>query len=109
MRAGTLSQRITFEKPAVTTDPTWGTTPGWVSAVEAWASVLPAVAEEQSGKQGVQSDTTYEVRLRFNADVTSEWRLLWRQKVLDILSVVDVGGRRRELLIRAVEHPANGQ
>lgn len=108
MRAGTLSQRITLEKPSVTTDPTWGTTPGWVTGAEAWASVLPVVADEQSGKQGVQSGTTYEVRLRFNPEVSSEWRVLWRQKVLDIVSVVDVGGRRRELLIRAVEHPTSG-
>lgn len=105
MRAGSLRERLTFEKPSSATDPTWGKSLGWVTGAEAWASVTPIGAGERNEGNGVLSNAAYEVRVRYMPDVTSAWRVVWRGRVLDMVSVVDVGARRRELLIRAVEHP----
>lgn len=95
MQIGTLRERITVQRR--TTDPatkavTWPTV-----AANVPASVLPASTRELLQAQAMSASVQYSVTIRFRTDVTQAMRVLWRSVVLQIHSVVDPDGRRREL------------
>lgn len=106
MRAGTLRERITLQKLVEGGgDAAWTTPREWVDGHRVWAGVVAASGGEKSGADGVLSSVSYTIRVRYLADVTSAWRVVWKGKVLDIVSAIDPTGRGRELEIKAVEHP----
>jgi SPP1 family predicted phage head-tail adaptor len=105
MRAGTLKDRLTLQRFAANTDATWGTTPGWAGTDGFWADVEPLGGSERTDNAGVQTTISHRIRCRYRDDVTSKDRLLYRGRVLEIVSVIDADGARRELLIEAREHP----
>ena len=105
MRAGKLKDRVTLQRYATNVDPKWGTTPGWTGVGDVWADVTPTGGTEKPDAQGVQTTVTHTVSMRYRDDVTTKDRLLYRGRVLELLSVIDVDGARRELLIEAREHP----
>jgi SPP1 family predicted phage head-tail adaptor len=104
MRAGTLKDRLTLQRYQATTDPKWGTTPGWWNTCDLWADVEPLGGSEKTDNAGVQTTISHRIRTRYRTDITSKDRLLYRGRVLEIVSVIDVDGARRELLIEAREH-----
>lgn len=103
MRAGTLRERVVIQASVPATDSEWGRVEQWQDVAETWANVKPAGGGESVKDQGVQSSLGYKVRIRFRSGVTSANRLVWRGRVLDIVSAVDPDARRRELLITAKE------
>lgn len=108
MRSGTLRDRITIQKPTTALrDNQWGRTGEQFGdlATNIAASVLPITAREQLRAGGIQSETTYTIRIRYRSDVTDQCRVIYRGLTLDISSVIDVGGRRRELEIVASQNP----
>jgi SPP1 family predicted phage head-tail adaptor len=104
MRAGMLRDRVMLERPAAPAEGNWGLTPQHEPAGSVWASVLATAADEKDEPQGTRSLTRFIVRIRYRPDVDSKWRLGWRGKTLDIISVTDPDGRRRELEMEAVGH-----
>lgn len=104
MRAGTLRDQVTLEAPAAPSESAWGVTPQHQAVATVWASVVATDADESDGSVATRTLTRYAVRIRYRSDVTSKWRIGYRGRTLDITSVVDPDGRRRELLIEAVRH-----
>jgi SPP1 family predicted phage head-tail adaptor len=106
VRAGTLRDRILLERPAAPEAGSWGLTPDHepVPGGSVWASVLATAADEKDGPRGTRTVTRYTVRIRYRPDVNNKWRIAFRGKTLDIVSVTDPDGRRRELEIEAVAH-----
>ena len=109
MRAGTMRDKITFERWDSTPDPRWGASAGgWSAFVTIWASVDPVAGMEKFQGQAVQGETTHVIRSRFHPDVNAQSRIRYRSAILDIISVIDVEGLNAELLIQAKEYPAEG-
>lgn len=105
MNAGTLKDRVTIQRYTADVDPAWGATPGWTDITEVWADVTPTGGTEKSDNAGIQTSNTHRVSLRYRSDLTSKDRLVYRGRKLEIVSVLDVDGAKRELLIEAREHP----
>jgi SPP1 family predicted phage head-tail adaptor len=99
LRAGTLRDRITLMASARTTDARWGTAEGWTEYATAWANVTPTDGTEFFTDKGVQTAVTHLVRMRYRPDVKATDQILYGNLTLDILSVIDPDGRKRELLI----------
>jgi SPP1 family predicted phage head-tail adaptor len=108
MRAGELRDRVTLERFATVEDPRWGPKPSWTVVGDIWAKVEPLSAGERPVNNGVQSEISHRVTIRYRDDVTSKERLTYRGRLLDIVGVLDVDGRKRELLIEAKERPEEG-
>lgn len=105
MRAGTLRERIDLELSVPSTDAQWGPVEEWQQyASSVPASVLAAGAGEKVQDKGVGSSTRFNIRIRFRGDVKAAHRVIWRGRTLDILGLTDPDGRRRELVIEAIEH-----
>lgn len=109
MRAATLRSRLAFQKQiAGGGDASWGSALEWVEFARVWGSVQAEAGTETAGDHAVMSSVTYTVRTRWLDGVTSQQRIVWNDRTLDILSVIDPTGRGRELEIKAVENVANG-
>lgn len=108
MRAGTLRERVTIQRPSIIADAAWGPQPTFVDAFQIYASIIPEKSWERMANEAVHAATRYLVSVRYRSDITTENRILYRGKILDIESCVDIDGRRREMEIIAVEHIQNG-
>lgn len=108
MRAGTMRDKITFQRWDTTSDPKWGPTGGWSDLVTLWASVNPVAGLEKWQGLAVGSEVSHVIRTRWYPGITNKHRIVYRERKLDIVSVIDVEGFNTELLIQAIEHPAEG-
>ena len=108
IRSGELRQRITLQVGVPGTDPRWGEVTDWQDVDEVWARVIPRVAAEVTEAKSQQTQVTHDVTIRYRPDVTSKMRFVWRGQTFEIVGVVDVEARKRELSIEAVERPTNG-
>ncbi len=108
MRAGTMRDRITIQRWFKTDDPQFGEAGEWVPVATVWASVRPAMqATELVNGQAVQSQISHTIKLRYLDGVTPKHQVIYRDRVLDIVSVVDPDGTRSELVMACNEHPAD--
>lgn len=103
MNAGSLNQRIQLQRPTSVTGDAGETTLSYSTDREVWAEVRPLRAHELDRAQQIQMETTHIVRIRYVADVAPNWRVVWRERVLNISAVIDVGARREELELTCQE------
>jgi SPP1 family predicted phage head-tail adaptor len=106
MQAGLLRQRITIQQRSTTTDVGPGKTVAWTSlAASVPASVLPSTQRPTEAILAAAERATvfYDVHLRYLSTVTPAHRIAWGTKTLQIHSVADVDGRRRELHLTCSE------
>lgn len=112
MRAGLLRERITIKRQSTLTSQEWGTQGSLSSIIQndvatVSASVVPVTPDETFVQQGVMASTGYEIKMRYRPDILSTDRILWRDKLLDIVGEpINVNQRNRELQIKAVLHAA---
>jgi SPP1 family predicted phage head-tail adaptor len=76
----------------------------WKDIATVWASVKASGGAETFGDKGVTGSTTFLVRLRYRTGLTSQDRFIRNGMVLDVVSVLDPDGRRRELECVCVQH-----
>jgi len=105
IRAGQLRHRITIE----TNEPT--TTDGSNEPVADWNAThagVPALVTEVQGVEAwrgmkIEAITTHIVLLHWIAAITAEMRISYGTRTLNITSVIDREGRRRELVLMCKE------
>lgn len=108
MRAGTMRDRVTLMRWSPVDDARFGEGGSWESIDTVWAGVTLVGGTEKFMNSGVQTEITHAIRMRYRADVTSKDRIIYRTNTLELVSVVDPDGRRRELVIMAMAYPAEG-
>lgn len=74
-----------------------------------WACVAPMSGREYAEAQKIRAETTYNITTRYTENVSSNMKILYGAKVFDIVSVLDVGGRKKELKIIATEADRYGK
>lgn len=66
-------------------------------AFSLWANVSPKTGVEYEQAQKLRAETTYNVTLRYVENIREDMKILHNNKLLDILSILNVGGLNREL------------
>lgn len=109
MRAGSMRQRISLQRKTVTRGAMGGEVLTWVTQTTTWAEARPLSGDELVAGEQRQSTTTTEFRIRYDSAVVPkpEWRVLWGPSVYEIISVINVDGRNRELRLQCREGLAN--
>jgi len=104
MRAGALRHQIIIQSAAEAPDASG-------SPVEAWSTfaTVRAAYEPQSGKESFTEDqeqatANTRFRIRYLSGVTAKMRISFDSRVFDIQSVIDVGGRGKQLHIMCAEN-----
>ena len=62
-----------------------------------WAKVTPTSGREYEEAQKIRAELTYKIKIRYADNVRSDFKVLYRDKVLSVESVIDLGGTGREL------------
>ena len=102
MKAGLMRHRVTIQQPTLLPDGMGGGTYTWSNVATVWANVTttnPASSlniEEQTSDQ-FRSVQYYIVVMRYRGNLQTNMRLIYRGRVLQILSIVDINERQWEL------------
>jgi SPP1 family predicted phage head-tail adaptor len=107
VRIGRKTQRITFERRSEAANELYGDTfdEVWSTYISAWASVAPVKGREFTGQDRTQSQITHRFYVRYTGQTAllgTNDRIVWRNNVYDIQSIIDIDGRRREIEIMAI-------
>lgn len=97
MKKGKLNRRIKFERATSTKDPVYGTSvTTWKPFAGAWAEVqdvLPSRSETLSEGVSIQRRPA-RVRMGYRSDITSDMRVIYQGRTLEIVSGPAELGRR---------------
>lgn len=105
-----LRQRITLLKSSGNEVNSMGEeVPKYIDFKEVWASVAPMTGREYQESQKLRSETTYKIAIRYVAGVTTDMKIRYKEKIMWIVSVLNVNERNSELQIVAFEVDENGK
>lgn len=103
MRAGELRHRITIQQKTVVRDTYGGETVTWTNTATVWAAVEPLSGREYFSAQQVQAEVNHRIRIRYRAGITTTMRVLWGTRVFDILAIINLQERGREIHLMCKE------
>lgn len=104
MRAGWLRERVVVQKKSVTRNTYGEEVIAWVEVDTYWAAVEPLRGREYM--EGRQLDAAIDTRIRIRYDnigIGPEMRVTYRNHVYNIIAVVHVLERQRELHLMCQE------
>ena len=105
MRAALKRDRISVQFQWTTKDAFGEESGDWQTLLTLWGNVRLAQAQEQNTSRGTQTAITYEVRIDYRSDIAPRHRIFWKGHILNILTIGDPDGKRRDLLLTAIEYP----
>jgi len=99
IRPGELRERVVVEEPTRSTTALGESQLTWGTFASRWASVEGVSSREslQYGQQ--QVDVTHKVRMRYLPGLSHDMRLVWRGRILDVVSVLEYGNRSEHVLV----------
>lgn len=99
MDVGKLRERVTFQTSSETRNSLGETVPVWATFAERWASVEGVSSREalQFGQQNLS--VTHRIRLRYLPGLSTQMRIQWRGRLLEIVSLLEHGNRSEHELI----------
>lgn len=86
-----------------------GSTAKDVNKYAVWAKVTPLNGREYEESQKLRAETTYNVKLRYSAAIEPECKVLYRDKLLNVVSVLNIDSRNRELKLVCAEVDSYGE
>lgn len=102
--AGRMNERVELQSPSETRSPTGEATLGFTTQATVWASVDGLNSREFMQAQQANLLATHRVRIRHYPALTHEWRVRWRNKDMEISSVLEKDHfTYHELLVREVQ------
>ncbi|SDY84663.1 phage head closure protein [Thermoactinomyces sp. DSM 45892] len=102
-----LRHRIRILDRVITRDDEGSPIEDWTTKVTLWAEVNPLSGREYYQAAAVQSENDVKIRIRYRADISTDMRVQFNQKLYDIQSVVDWNSEHRELHL-TVKEVVNG-
>lgn len=96
---GRLRERVTVQRATETRNRLGETTQSWGAFVERWASVTGISSREflLTGQQ--QTEITHRIRMRYVEGLNHTMRILWRGRVLEIVSALEHNNRSEHELL----------
>ena len=98
-RIGDMRHRVTFQQSIKTPDGHKGHTVQWQDMIAVWASVEPLTGREYFYSHQIKAEVTHRVKIRYRADITTEMRAKFGERVLEIESIIDLKERHEVLEI----------
>jgi SPP1 family predicted phage head-tail adaptor len=93
IRPGEMRERVTVQTPATSTNSIGETTLAWSDVTTVWAAVNGVSSSEALVDGQQESRITHRVRLRYIDGLKHTDRFLWRNRVLQIVSLLEYANR----------------
>ena len=103
MQAGWLRHRITVQKRTATRSASGAVVESWSTHVTAWASVEPLRGQEYLAAKAQDAAVDIRIRMRYQAGITQTMRVLYGSRVFEIVSVIHILEKKRELQLMCRE------
>jgi len=104
IRAGELRHKITIQSPAEVSDGRGGVSRTWDTHAKAYAAIEPLRSEDVFDQQAIATGAQVRIRTRGVSSVTTTMRVLFGTRVYEIVGVVDIDERGRELRLNCREN-----
>ena len=89
MEPGLLREIIELQRPSETRNSLGEVTQTWITYATRYASVNTLRSKEAMNAQQQGLAITHKVRLRYVADLKASHRIRWRQRILQIVSMLE--------------------
>ncbi len=103
MIAGKLNKKVTIQSAVEVQSNTGEVTTTWVLLAVVWASVTPLVGNELYKLKSVDAKISVKIRIRYISGITTKMRILYGSRSLNILSIINIKEKNKELLIMCDE------
>ena len=103
MNIGSLNKRITIQYPTKVSDAMGGFTTTWNDGDSIFAAIWPISSVEQIKSMGVTLTISHRIRIRYRKDLRSSWRLKFKDRYFDIVSITNPNMSNRMLDILCKE------
>jgi SPP1 family predicted phage head-tail adaptor len=103
MQAGKLRHRVTVQQPQQQTNSLGEPTLAYVDLFDAWVQIQPLSARELVFAKQLQLDTTHKVYTRWTPDITSDCRLVYNGRILNVIGVTNVDERNHDMVLTCCE------
>jgi SPP1 family predicted phage head-tail adaptor len=101
--SGQMRERVLLQAPVTEQSPFGEATTEWVDVAEVWASVRGLSSREVLQAQQANAIVTHVVRIRFFPGLTHQHRLIWRDRKMEISSLMERETRTvHEIMAREV-------
>lgn len=100
---GDLRHRVIIEQPVRERRPDGSYSESWETRVAAWARVEPLTGREFWAAAEVNSQVTHRVTMRYRPGLTTRNRLRFRERTLNIASVLNPDERNQVLQLMCEE------
>ena len=103
MRAGKLNKRITIQSKAASKDTYGEETITWSTWATVWAAVEPLRGREFLDGKMITAEISHRFRIRARDGILEEWRVSYDSRVFDILAIIHIEERDREIHLMCQE------
>ena len=97
MRIGELNQLITIQRPEVTRAASGEETISWTDEATVKAAVWPVSAKAHLESDQVQMTATHRVRIRYRSVMRHKWRISYKSRIMEIVSIINPNEANRIL------------
>ena len=103
MNIGSLNKRIEIQSPTLTSDGMGGFDTVFATVATVWSAIWPTSASERIQSMGAVMTISHRIRIRYRSDIRSGWRLKFKDRYFDIVSIVNPSESNRMLDIMCKE------
>jgi SPP1 family predicted phage head-tail adaptor len=93
MNPGELRERVVIQAPSETVNSLGETVLSWGTYAERWASVEGASAREALAAGQMDVTISHKVKMRYLDGLTQKMRIMWRGRILEIVSLLEHANR----------------
>lgn len=103
MQAGQLRHRVRFEVHGTAKDASGQVVDEWLPVITCWAAVEPLKGDERFDSAKQDPELSHRIRTRHTRLIKAKHRAVYDGRVFDVINVLDVGERRKQLHIMCTE------
>lgn len=103
MQAGRLRHRVSIQQRVEARNGYGELITTWSTLATVWGSVEPIRGREFFEAEQVQSEISTRVRIRYYDGITAQMRVLFGARKLQIVAVIDVNERHKEMQLMCKE------
>ena len=103
MKIGELRHRVTLQKKEITEDDLKQQTENWMDVAAVWAAIEPLIGREYFAAQQVNAEVSARITIRYRKGIIPDMRVVFDDRVFDILSVINPKERCESLVLMCRE------
>jgi SPP1 family predicted phage head-tail adaptor len=108
MRIGKLRHKITIQEYSAARDSFGAETEGWNDKASVFASITPISGKEYFASQQLNAEVTTKITIRYLEGITPKMRVVFGDRIFEIVSVLNFEERNVELNLMCKESVPNG-